>query len=34
MMARISGVDRAVPARLVSAGVRRRAQMQGMDNPQ
>ena len=34
MMARISGVDRAVPARLVSAGVRRRAHMQGMDNNQ
>ena len=34
MMARISGVDRAAPARLVSAGVRRRAHMQGMDNNQ
>lgn len=34
MMARISGVDHAAPARLVSAGVRRRAHMQGMDNNQ
>ncbi|OSQ29965.1 hypothetical protein [Thalassospira sp. MCCC 1A03138] len=34
MMARISGADRAAPVRLVSAGIRRRAQMQGMDNPQ